>query len=1011
MNRAEVQAYGSLTFCGEINMNNVTSPSSPFFEVDLDSNSDDTASSTESGDAEEPCMRAPSRTDSPLPLALSTVTRAPDPGKDKTQIIVSGSPKLVPARNGSSAKQLRDEARRHALLLHQSLIKACKSGKERALSQVRQLLASGADVNRRDPKGNTALHHAAKYGNSWVTIELIDHHTDINAETRDGYTPLMLAARNRRGEVLEILAAYGPRPSGQDADGTSSSRPVREPDFSFFRKEAARIAGLPEKERMAAVDKAVQSGQMVTVARMIAAGSISLEESDHHARTLLAIAAQRGDEAMIRLLLCAGARVDAVDMDWNTPLMHAVKQKQPKAIRALLQGRASTSQTNHEGQSALSMAVDANDIKVMQALLDGRADIWQAPSSMPTAVMQAALKEQTLMVKNLLELRADLPDGNGSLALAQAAKSGELKALETLLRAGADPQHQAWDGHTAFTLAAANGHEALVLALLGHVPANARDDARKKWAQLLQNQTDNDGRSALMLAVLNKKGDMTQLLLEHGADLEKRDHSGRNALLWAAARAGGNMVELLIGHHATHVGMDRQDNNALILAAENNNLEVVKLLCWPRYKNSMFNIDTPNKAGDTALIVAARHGFVDMVKFLLQKQANLVHYNSLGRTALLEAGAHGHEEVIALLQKAQAELPPVYPVLDQVLKAIANAAPITRNILPALGPVQVRQKDKHGNSMLALASSNGQASLVKSLLRLEAQPEGASSAAATAPSDDQDLALAECGTGALIMRPADIDIEVANKEGLTPLCLATRNGHYSTIKLLIETGASVNHLGEGDITPLWLACRLRECAPENNHHTDLRHQHWNPVPENIVSLLLGHGADAHQPSFQGQTPLIAASAAGRQGVVEQLIVRYAEVNRTDIHGLTPLMHAAHFGHWDVVTLLLNNGALPDPPPGHLSALILAAESGHDDVVELLIKRGAQVNRADAGGDTALINASRAGNLSTVQLLLRLGASRMQKNHNGHDAVHHAEKAHHYEIVEALRQGQLKPRDH
>ncbi len=59
------------------------------------------------------------------------------------------------------------------------------------LSEVRQLLARGADVNK---TGWTPLHYAATGGHIEIIRLLLDQHAYIDAESPNGTTPLMMAA-------------------------------------------------------------------------------------------------------------------------------------------------------------------------------------------------------------------------------------------------------------------------------------------------------------------------------------------------------------------------------------------------------------------------------------------------------------------------------------------------------------------------------------------------------------------------------------------------------------------------------------------------------------------------------------------------------------------------------------------------------------------------------------------------------------------------------------------------
>jgi serine/threonine-protein phosphatase 6 regulatory ankyrin repeat subunit B len=332
-------------------------------------------------------------------------------------------------------------------------------------------------------------------------------------------------------------------------------------------------------------------------------------------------------------------------------------------------------------------------------------------------------------------------------------------------------------------------------------------------------------------------------------------------------------------------------------------------------------------------------------------------------------------------------------------------------------PVRTREFDKEGNSAVMLAAENGRDGLLNDLFRTDTTSGG-----------ERYLAHSEAGSGeffagasstAFHVGPAvKINIEEKNIEGLNALCMATRHGHFNTIKLLLDNGAkaygSLPIPGQDrnySITPLWLAARLARCEPVtgNSAYGD----QLTSSPDLVVDLLLknGAGADINTRSGPGQTPLIAAAGAGRAGVVSLLIDAGAQVDQVDVHKLTPLMHACHYGHLDVVLLLLNRGASPDPRPGKLSALTLAAEGGHDRVVSLLVARGADINYADKTGTTALIGAVKGAKTSTVKLLMQIGANPQHLDKPGNSALYYASRAGHHEIYKLLEQGSPPPRDH
>ena len=89
--------------------------------------------------------------------------------------------------------------------------------------------------------------------------------------------------------------------------------------------------------------------------------------------------------------------------------------------------------------------------------------------------------------------------------------------------------------------------------------------------------------------------------------------------------------------------------------------------------------------------------------------------------------------------------------------------------------------------------------------------------------------------------------------------------------------------------------------------------------------------------------------------VKQLLSEGAEPNTQDNNGWTPLHEAAQRAHYDLVHLLLENGANPNVPGGDENATPLhdAAENGSPDVVQLLIQMGADKTARNASGKRPL----------------------------------------------------------
>ena len=71
------------------------------------------------------------------------------------------------------------------------------------------LLAAGADVDRRNDRGQTPLGGVAFKGYADIAAHLLAHGADIDADNGGGMTPLMFAAMFGRAEMVRLLEAHG----------------------------------------------------------------------------------------------------------------------------------------------------------------------------------------------------------------------------------------------------------------------------------------------------------------------------------------------------------------------------------------------------------------------------------------------------------------------------------------------------------------------------------------------------------------------------------------------------------------------------------------------------------------------------------------------------------------------------------------------------------------------------------------------------------------------------------
>lgn len=122
----------------------------------------------------------------------------------------------------------------------------------------------------------------------------------------------------------------------------------------------------------AASSNAVRAG-------LLAGGSPNARDSK--GTPVLAIAADKSDQATLALLLQSGANANLAGADGRTALHEAAKRGDAAAVGLLLQHGADTNVMDREGRTPLSLAAEAGSVPAIKALLDAKADPTRADYS------------------------------------------------------------------------------------------------------------------------------------------------------------------------------------------------------------------------------------------------------------------------------------------------------------------------------------------------------------------------------------------------------------------------------------------------------------------------------------------------------------------------------------------------------------------------------------------------------------------------------------------------------
>ncbi|BFZ06099.1 hypothetical protein BsWGS_09138 [Bradybaena similaris] len=93
--------------------------------------------------------------------------------------------------------------------------------------------SNGADVNKVDKSGYTALHYACRNGHLQTCKILLDYQADVNATTQSSKaTPLHRASYMGHDEIVSLLLGHNADPGATDCDGMTPLHKAAENDHA-----------------------------------------------------------------------------------------------------------------------------------------------------------------------------------------------------------------------------------------------------------------------------------------------------------------------------------------------------------------------------------------------------------------------------------------------------------------------------------------------------------------------------------------------------------------------------------------------------------------------------------------------------------------------------------------------------------------------------------------------------------------------------------------------------------
>ncbi|KAK2791961.1 hypothetical protein FQN51_001975 [Onygenales sp. PD_10] len=428
---------------------------------------------------------------------------------------------------------------------------------------------------------------------------------------------------------------------------------------------------------------------------------------------------------------------------------------------------------------------------------------------------------------------------------------------------------------------------------------------------------------------------------------------------------------------------DSKGRTPLCYAAGSGHRSVVELLLEKGAELNHFD-----KKGYSPLLRAAAMGRTETAKFMLEKGADPNPKTDLNYTPLLLAAKDGHASMLeALLEKnADPNFKNRCGETSLSTAVLGNRREIVK-ILLSHGAFP-DSKDLSGQTVLHHALGKGDEAMVKLLLEHGADPNQNDNFGQTCfyrASDLNNVAMAN-----LLMQNG-ADPQLAADGGTTPLLTAANGGHNAIVKLLLTSGVEPDTKDIKGRTPLSMAVAsgheevikllLEKGADPNSENTDgqtpLSLAASKHGKKEIIQLLLQNGADPKVGDKMGQTPLSLSAKGGHDAVFKLFLECGVEIETIDVKGRTPLSEAARSGFKEGVKMLLGKGANPNhKDKKRCTPLAHAVKGKHDsqELMRILLQKGADPNMMDKKRQTPLSIAAENGLKSVVELLLGEGAN-------------------------------------
>lgn len=687
-----------------------------------------------------------------------------------------------------------------------------------------------------------------------------------------------------------------------------------------------------------------------------------INDADENGNTVLHLAAEANNPKLISFFAAKGADLDLKNLNGDTPLHVAVKNKSTDAASVLATlSPESLFSRDKDGITALDLGLSSDsayfDIFITIPLGEIRDENGQ--SVVHYFVKTKNLKGIQYCIKKGIPI--SVKDDNNMTPLDIAFKNIEeenmIDIAAELIKGGAEEVDSDFsyfqdalsnrninmrfdDGQTPLHIAAILGHKSVARYLL--------ENNAETFVQ------DSSGATPLHEAVRYGNSEIIQALLNSGANINAKDNLGKTPIMLIMPQDKINEIYSIFQRfHADLNEKDMYGDTVLHNAAMMNvNADIASKLV-----KGGANVNARNKEGVTPLEIAVQKNNVNLANYLTLNGANIHTQDTKGNSPLslalnstpqmLEAVVHSSN---SCTQDSDGNTPLHIALLTDVpLSKIQYIISLTKD-------VNIRNKD--GNSPLFITVLKNRQKVGEMLLAKNADIFSANT------NNNSPLRLAlKYGGSVQDWLITSNTINLRDGSGNSVLHYAAEWQYADAIENLLVKGADINAKNANGET-----CLFNAVKTDN---------------EKIVKLIVNGGADIFARDNLGSTTMHIAVRWNAPRSVDALIQCGANVNVQNRAGKSPLAEAVITSNYTMAKKLLGYGADPNCSDANGVTVLMDAIRGcNKDNVSLLLKFGANPNIQEINGQNAYHEAAYMGDIEIIKMIRDAGGNPLSRDKKG-----------------------------